>query len=433
MRAVEFIWQKRQGKRHTQLELESFIQDYVKGNLPDYQMSAWLMAVFFQGLDFEETSWLTSAMIHSGEILQFPGNSLLVDKHSTGGVGDKVSLMLAPMVAACGLKVPMMSGRSLGHTGGTLDKLEAIPGYRTSLTPGEMLAGLEQNGYFMTGQTERVVPADRLMYALRDVTATVESIPLITASILSKKFAEGASSLVFDVKVGSGAFMKTLPQARALGQSLVQTAQALGRRAVAVLTSMNVPLGRMVGNFLEVEEAYEFLNNRYEPDLGQVTFRLAAWMLRLGGVTETLEQGETLAKAKLEDGSALELFQKNVLTQGGNWREFEQQIGQRRAPIMKTFTAPHEGVFTEVDAQACGLIATGLGAGRNQKTDRIYPEAGLEWVIKPGKTVNKGTVIAKIWTNSEAKAEEAVFNLEQACRFEPKAQAEDQLILEEIV
>ncbi len=432
MRAVELIWQKRQGSRHSQQELEGFVQDYVEGRLPDYQMAAWLMAVFFQGLDFEETSWLTSAMMHSGEVLQFPGATLLVDKHSTGGVGDKVSLMLAPLAAACGLKVPMMSGRSLGHTGGTLDKLEAIPGYRTSLTPAEMAAGLAKNGYFMTGQTQAVVPADRLMYALRDVTATVESIPLITASILSKKLAEGASSLVFDVKVGSGAFMKTLPQARALGQSLVQTAQALGRRAVAVLTSMNVPLGRMVGNFLEVEEAYDFLHNRYEPDLGEVTFRLVGWMLFLGGLVGSVDHGIALAKTKLEEGTPLQLFRQNVLDQGGDWSLLEQQIGHRRAPVVLELRAPRDGFFAEVDTQVCGLVATGLGAGRSQKEDTLCAEAGLEWLIKPGQPVKKGDVLVKIWTDHEAKAAHALSRLEQACRFEQKASAQETLILEEL-
>ena len=300
MRPVDLIMKKRDGGELSGAEIDFLVEGFSRGEIPDYQFSALLMAIVLKGMVPEETARLTRAMIESGESWDLSGvPGPLVDKHSTGGVGDKISLVLAPLAAACGLRVPMMSGRSLGHTGGTLDKLESIPGYRTDLTFAQFKRGLEEVGFAMTGQSERVVPADRRMYALRDVTGTVESIPLITASIMSKKFAEGAQSLVFDVKSGAGAFMKSREQARLLSRSLVATGAGLGRRVVALITDMDRPLGRKVGNFLEIEETIDCLQGRGPADEMDLTFRLAGWMLTLGGVCPDPKTGEVYARARL--------------------------------------------------------------------------------------------------------------------------------------
>ncbi|HOX33997.1 MAG TPA: thymidine phosphorylase, partial [Spirochaetales bacterium] len=284
MRAVDIIMKKRGGAELAREEIAFVVKGYVDGSIPEYQVSAWLMAVFFRGMSPRETADLTELMLRSGKTMDLSGIAgPFVDKHSTGGVGDKVSLILAPLVAACGVKVPMMSGRALGHTGGTLDKLESIPGYRTGLSEADFRAFIQADGFAMTGQTAEIVPADKKLYALRDVTATVESIPLITASILSKKVAEGSEALVFDVKSGPGAFMKTVADAEALARSLVSTGTAMGKRIVGVITDMTEPLGRMVGNFLEIEETLDCLEGRGPEDLMEVTMRLSAWMLVAGG------------------------------------------------------------------------------------------------------------------------------------------------------
>ncbi|HBE46968.1 MAG TPA: thymidine phosphorylase, partial [Spirochaetaceae bacterium] len=307
MRAVDILMKKRAGETLTEAEIRFIIDGYVKGEIPDYQISALLMAIFFRGMTAKETAILTETMLDSGDRMDLSGiPGPFVDKHSTGGVGDKISLPLAPMVAACGVKVPMMSGRALGHTGGTLDKLESIPGYRTGLELSEFRKGLIEDGFAMTGQTARVVPADKKLYALRDVTATVESIPLITASILSKKVAEGADGIVFDVKCGSGAFMKTYNDARALASSLVATGTAMGKRVVAVLTDMSQPLGYKVGNFLEIEETLDCLEGKGPQDVMELTFRLGAWMLVLGGAAETIEEGRARCEEAISSGAALE-------------------------------------------------------------------------------------------------------------------------------
>ncbi|MFQ3621407.1 MAG: thymidine phosphorylase, partial [Spirochaetales bacterium] len=311
MRAVDIIRKKRDGEELGEEELRFLIGGCLEGAIPEYQISAWLMAVFFRGMSDRETAHLTKIMIESGETLDLSGlEGPFVDKHSTGGVGDKVSLILAPLVACFGIRIPMMSGRSLGHTGGTLDKLEAIPGYQIARDPQEFRKILQQVGYAMTGQSEKIVPADRVLYALRDVTATVESIPLITASILSKKFAEGADSLVFDVKCGDGAFMKTLTEAEALAHSLVHTGRGLNRKVVTVITNMDEPLGRMVGNFLEAEESALCLQGHTEgrEDLMEVTLRLCSWMLVAGGKAKNVDEGICLCRAMLNTGEPYKRF-----------------------------------------------------------------------------------------------------------------------------
>ncbi len=330
MRPVDLIIRKRDGGELGEQDIEFLVQGIARGEIPDYQVAAFLMAVVCRGMSDAETACLTRAMIRSGEVIDLSRVSgPLVDKHSTGGVGDKVSLPLAPLAAACGLRVPMMSGRSLGHTGGTLDKLESIPGYRTDLSPARFVEGVESIGFAMIGQSDTVVPADRRLYALRDVTGTVESVPLITASILSKKFAEGALALVFDVKTGSGAFMQTPEQARELAHSLVRAAGELGRRAAALITDMDQPLGRTVGNFLEVEEAVGCLQGRGPADLEALTLRLAGWMLVLGGLCPDADAGERIARVRLTDGSAWRRFLANVEFQGG---DVEVLLDPRREP-----------------------------------------------------------------------------------------------------
>jgi pyrimidine-nucleoside phosphorylase len=433
MRAVEVIAKKRSGSELTEAEIRFLIQGYTKGEIPDYQMSAWTMAVFFQGMSFAETGHLTRAMIDSGDVLHLEGvPGPLVDKHSTGGVGDKVSLILAPLAAACGLRVPMMSGRALGHTGGTLDKLDAIPGFTTALSQDKIREGLQSVGYIMTGQSLDVVPADRLLYALRDVTATVESVPLITASILSKKFAEGAEALIFDVKSGRGAFMDTPEKARTLAVSLVETARSLGRKAVAILTDMGQPLGRMTGNFLEVEESVFCLRGQGPADLMELTYRQVAWMLVAGGLVKTVPEGEELARSKLEDGSALKKWEASVSFQGGDLKLLNSQIGVRRSPFSRVLLAPASGWHGGWDALECGLAATALGAGRNKKEDEVLPEVGLEFLAKKGDKLSKGQGVLKIWADSQARLDETLFRLEKAWTLSADQPAPTPLVLGEV-
>ncbi len=434
MRAVEIITKKRSGAELTEAEIQFLIKGFVDGSVPDYQVSSWAMAVFFQGMTFTETGHLTRAMIASGGVLDLAGvPGPLVDKHSTGGVGDKISLILAPLAAACGLRVPMMSGRALGHTGGTLDKLESIPGFRTGLTQEEVRRGLHDIGYIMTGQSAEIVPADRLLYALRDVSGTVESVPLITASILSKKFAEGAEALIFDVKSGRGAFMDTLDKAKVLATSLVETARSLGRRAVAVLTDMGQPLGRMTGNFLEVEESVLCLRNQGPSDLMELTYRQTAWMLVAGGVAADVKAGEALARKHLENGDALERWEKSVAFQGGDVKTLNAQIGKRRAPFQREVAAPRAGWHGGWDALECGLTATALGAGRSTKEDKVSPDVGLEFLARYGDKLESGQGVVRIWADSQAKLDQALSRLSKAWTLADTAPAAQPLIQGEVV
>jgi pyrimidine-nucleoside phosphorylase len=410
---------KRQGEILSAEEIAFLVRGYVDGSIPDYQVSAFLMAVFFQDMTPEETGYLTREMIDSGRTIDLSALSgPFIDKHSTGGVGDKVSLILAPVAAACGLKVPMMSGRSLGHTGGTLDKLESIPGYRTDLTSQRFAEIIGQCGFAMTGQSSDVVPADRKLYALRDVTATVESIPLITSSILSKKFAEGADALVFDVKTGSGAFMKTPEDARRLARALVDTGESLGKKVAAVLTRMEAPLGSKVGNFLEVEESLAMLNcpealtrvpnDRRSDDLLNVTIRLTAWMLVAGGLAGTVDEAAQQCRAAIDDGSAWARMEENIRAQGGDPAALYERLGTFRAPVAGTIPAAGDGVLTGIDAYAVGMGGVYLGAGRNTATDDVHPDVGFELLRKPGDTVAAGDVIMNVWGHTDEAVRQAV-------------------------
>lgn len=443
MRAVDLVAKKRDGGTLSREEIAFLVGGYVDGSIPEYQISAWLMAVYFQGMTREETGHLTDVMIQSGTVFDLSGLAgPFVDKHSTGGVGDKVSLILAPLAAACGVAVPMMSGRALGHTGGTLDKLESIPGYTTALDMRRFRAVLAETGFAMTGQSADVVPADRLLYALRDVTATVESIPLITASILSKKFAEGADALVFDVKCGSGAFMKTQDDARRLAQSLVETGDALGKRIVAILTRMEEPLGHMVGNFLEIEESAaclqgEMCGRRLETDarsadLMEVTLRLTGWMPVLAGVCETVEEGCRMARQQLQSGEAWRRFRRNVELQGADWAGFEQRFGSFRANVQRTVDAREGGYVQSVDAYDVGMAGVYLGVGRNRADDAVLPDVGVELHAKRGDRVVAGDPLCTIYAATEQAAETAAARLEAAYRIGSTQPDAVSMILEEV-
>jgi len=433
MRPVELIMKKRDGGAFTEAEIGFLVEGFSRGEIPDYQFSALLMAIVLKGMSPEETAWLTRAMIRSGEVIDLAGVPRpLVDKHSTGGVGDKISLVLAPLAAACGLRVPMMSGRSLGHTGGTLDKLEAIPGFRTDLPRERFVHALDEIGFAMIGQSEAVVPADRKMYALRDVTGTVESIPLITASIMSKKFAEGAEALVFDVKCGSGAFMKSIGDARALAGSLVRTGAGLGRKVVAVLSDMDQPLGRKVGNFLEVEETIDCLRGRGPRDVMDLTHRLVAWMLVAGGVCPGVAEGEQLSRARLADGAAWKLFLKSVEFQGGDVECILDPSRGPRAPVVRPLPSPADGAVRRIDAYRIGLASVVLGAGRSRKEDAVFPGVGLSLLRTQGEPVRRGEPLALVHGQSEAAVGQALALCAQAFEIGPEAPGPGARVLEEM-
>ncbi|WP_038107907.1 thymidine phosphorylase [Treponema pedis] len=438
MRAVDIIMKKRGFKGAdllplTREEIEFIVSGYVKGEIPDYQISAWLMAVYFNGMTFEETAALTEIMLHSGAVMDLSGiTGPFVDKHSTGGVGDKLSLPLAPIVAANGIRVPMMSGRALGHTGGTLDKLEAITGYRTNLNIEEFRNFISKTGFAMTGQTEEIVPADRLMYAMRDVTATVESVPLITASILSKKVAEGSEALVFDVKCGSGAFMKTLEQAEALAVSLTGTAKAMGKKATAFITNMNEPLGNTVGNFLEIEETIDILQGKGPEDTTSLTLKLASEMLILGGKAKTEDDGLRLAKEAVSSGKAYELFMQNVELQGGNTKTLLEEVKKRRSPFVEKLIAEQDGYIESIDAFKTGLAGVNLGVGRNKTTDSVCPDAGMEILKHKGDAVKKGDVIMNVYGKNSECLTGAIKILKDSVKYSSYAPSKEALIFKVI-
>ncbi len=435
MLATDIIAKKRDKEQNSYEELEWFINGYVKGEVAEYQVSAWLMAVVLNGMTFDETAHLTQVMIASGS--RFDLSSLagkpLVDKHSTGGVGDKISLPLAPLASAMGLFVPMMSGRALGITGGTLDKLESIPGYRTALSEKEFVQFISLNGYAMTGQTKEIVPADRLLYALRDVTSCVESVPLITASILSKKFAEGAQSFVFDVKYGSGAFMPTPKAAHTLANSLVKTMQVLGRPSVALITNMDQPLGLMMGNFLEMEESYLCLKGEGPADVMELVKRQAAYMALAGGVVKTMGEGEALVVKTLASGEPVKRFLANITLQGGDVQAFEASVGQRRAAHWHDVVADENGFIGRIDAGIIGRSGLALGVGRTKTTDKVAALAGIEFFKKAGDAVQKGESLCRVYAESEAQLAAALSMIPIAFTVQPKKPTNVVMIHEEIL
>jgi pyrimidine-nucleoside phosphorylase len=397
------IEHKRDGGALTADQWSELIRAYVAGQVPDYQMSALLMAIYFRGLEPAELAALTDTMIDSGDRLRFDGLPRPVaDKHSTGGVGDKVSLLLAPMVASCGVAVPMMSGRGLGHTGGTLDKLESIPGFRTNLTLRETKAQIERLGCAMLGQTPEIAPADKRLYALRDVTATVESIPLISASIMSKKLAEGLTGLVLDVKTGSGAFLTDLSKSIELARTMIGLGEARGCPTVALLTAMDRPLGRACGNALEMEEAIEGLRGSGPPDLMEVTYALAAEMLVLVRAAPGLREARALLEDSVASGRALETFARVIEAQGGNPAVIEDPGVLPHAQAVVVYRADVCGVVSSVERRRIGRSIIELGGGRTAVEDVVDPTVGFVVTVKPGDPVRAGEPIASIFAKDEA-------------------------------
>ncbi|MDR3116052.1 MAG: thymidine phosphorylase [Treponema sp.] len=433
MRAVDIIIDKRNGKELSREALRFLIQGYVAGEIPDYQIAAWAMAVFFQGMSPKEIAVLTEVMLRSGKSMDLSGIAgPFVDKHSTGGVGDKTSLIVAPLIASLGIKDPMMSGRALGHTGGTLDKLEAIPGYRTALEAQEFREILGKTGYAMTGQTKDMVPADRLLYALRDVSGTVESIPLITASILAKKVAAGADALVLDVKYGSGAFMKDPEEAEKLARSLVNTGAALGRQIIALITDMDEPLGNMVGNFLEIEESLDCLEGKGPRDLMEVSLELAARMAVLGAKAADAREGRRICEAALASGKPRRLFLENIRDQGGDPKEVLEMRGKYRSSYSAEIRASRGSYISRIDAGKVGHAGILLGVGRNRTEDPVSPTAGVQFHKKRGDRIDPGDPIMTLWAADEASLAGAIPQLEGAVEYAEIPPAPRTLVLQEI-
>jgi pyrimidine-nucleoside phosphorylase len=417
-RAVDLIRKKRDGGALSPAEIGYLVEGCTQGAIPDYQMAAWLMAVVLRGMTREETAALTNAMLHSGEVLDLsflPARK--VDKHSTGGVGDKTSLVLAPLVAAGGLFVPMISGRGLGHTGGTLDKLESIPGFRVGLPVAEFHSVLKVCGCCMIGQTEKIAPADRKLYALRDVTATVESPYLICASIMSKKLAEGTDALVLDVKTGSGAFMKKEEDAVFLAELMVETGERMGKQMVALITDMNQPLGRMVGNALEVEECIEVLHGGGPQDLRDLCLELAAWMFYLGGTVKTVAQGKQLFEEIIASGKAFGRFRQMVELQGGDVSVIDDPSRLPHADHHVEVPSPQAGYITAIACEDVGAACVILGGGRERKEDSIDPSVGIVVHKKIGDKVASGEPLCTIYCHSDAQAARAKRLLEESYRI----------------
>jgi pyrimidine-nucleoside phosphorylase len=407
-RVIDLIRKKRDGAALSTAEIGYLVQGCSDGSIPDYQMAAWLMAVVLKGMSREETAALTNAMLHSGEVLDLsflPAKK--VDKHSTGGVGDKTSLVLAPLVAAAGLYVPMISGRGLGHTGGTLDKLESIPGFRVGLSVAEFHRVLKACGASMIGQTEKVAPADRKLYALRDVTGTVESPYLICASIMSKKLAEGTDALVLDVKTGSGAFMKKEEDAVFLAQLMVETGELMGKRMAALITDMNQPLGRMVGNALEVQECIEVLHGGGPADLRELCIELAAWMLFLGGASKTVAQGKKVSEEIIASGRAFERFRHMVELHGGDISSIDDPSRLPSADHRVEVSSRLAGYVTAIACEQVGTACVILGGGRERKEDSVDPAVGIVVHKKIGDQVSAGESLCTIHCHSDKQAARA--------------------------
>src|SRR5688572_3664162 len=409
------IAKKRDGQALERSEIEAFVRGATDGSWADYQLSALLMAIFLRGMNAEETAHYTTAMMRSGVVADLSRvRGIKVDKHSTGGVGDKVSIVLAPMVAACGVPVPMISGRGLGHSGGTLDKLESIPGFRTSLSLHQFGAQVAKIGCALIGQTSDLAPADKKLYALRDVTATVECIPLICGSILSKKLAEGIDALVLDVKFGRGAFMKTKSEARELGAALIQAGRAGGKKVRALLTSMEEPLGRTVGNALEVAEAIACLRNEGPQDVMKVTYALGTQMLLLGEAATNESDARHQLERVVASGAALAKFRDILSAQGGDVRVTDDPIRLPRAKHIDGIMAKRAGTVSEVHAMKVALAALRLGAGRVRAEDKVDPAVGIAELMKVGERVEAGATLCAIHANDTALLEEARASLENA-------------------
>ncbi len=416
MLMVELIRKKRDGEKLTDEEINYIVEGIVKGEIPDYQTAAFLMAVYFRGMDLDETVALTKAMMQTGEVIDLsdiPGPK--VDKHSTGGVGDKVSLILAPLVASFGVKVPMISGRALGHTGGTLDKLESIPGFRTNLTVDEFRNAIRDVGLAIIGQTDTIVPADRKMYALRDVTATVSSIPLITSSILSKKFAEGTEALLLDVKTGSGAFMASFEDAHALAQNMVRIAHGMNKKAIALITDMDQPLGNYVGNALEVLESVETLKGKGPDDLRELVTIEAGYMLVMADIVDDHDKGKKMAEENLNNGKAYEKWVDMIVNQGGDPEAvFSEEFVKTEFEV--TVNSKDSGYLVSYDTREIGIAATILGAGRLLKEDKVDHSVGIRVMKKINDPVEKDEPVFKVYANDRERLDRAIEILSKCYR-----------------
>jgi pyrimidine-nucleoside phosphorylase len=431
MRAYDIILKKRNGLELSSEEIQFLIDGYVKGTIPDYQMAAFCMAVFFRGLNPGETSVLTRAMADSGDrvdLSEIPG--IKVDKHSTGGVGDKTTMIVVPLVACLGVPVAKMSGRGLGHTGGTVDKLESIPGFRTDLPIDEFIQTVKNAGAALIGQTGNLVPADKKIYALRDVTATVDSIPLIASSIMSKKIAAGCDALVLDVKVGSGAFMKNKEEARKLANLMLDIGRAMQIRTAAVLSSANQPLGKGIGNSLEVKEAVETLQGNGPGDLKELCIQLAAQMLLMGKGMKDQKNAVKQVTEALESGAALNKFREIIEAQGGNSAVVEDTTLLPNAELTLQVTSPREGYIQKFDTEKVGLAAACIGAGRSRKEDKIDPSAGIVMHKKIGDTVFRGEPLATLHFNSGAPCEQASDIILDAVQIGRERPASEPLIID---
>lgn len=425
MNPSQIIAKKRDGGELSRLEIEAFVGGFTRGEVPDYQMSALAMAIYLRGMSAVETAALVEVMLGSGAVMTWPDALPVVDKHSTGGIGDKTSLPLAPILACCGLHVPMISGRGLGASGGTLDKLEAIPGFRTNLSLAELKTVVEQVGCVITGATADLVPADRKLYALRDVTATVASIPLITASIMSKKLAEGLDALVLDVKHGSGAFMKSLADARTLARSMVDVGMQMGVKTVGLITDMNQPLGRMCGNGVEIDESIEVLQGGGPPDLMELTLALGAELLVAAGISKSTEAAFDLQVNQLESGDAMEKFAEMVRAQGGDLDTPRPRAAEH------VITAERSGFVAAVDTEALGWAIIDLGGGRKALGDQIDPSVGLEMLVRLGDAVRTGDPLVRLFA-TPVHRDSSAMQIRRAITIADKQPSLAPLIVEQV-
>lgn len=431
MNAYEIISKKRDGKSLSTEEIKYFINGYTIGEIPDYQMSALLMAIYLKGMDQEESQALMESYLYSGNIVDLghiPG--FKVDKHSTGGVGDKVSIILAPIVAAAGVMVPMISGRGLGHSGGTLDKLESIPGFRVDYSIEEFKNIIKKTGACLIGQTAELAPADKKIYALRDVTATVQSIPLICASIMSKKIAEGIDALVLDVKTGAGAFMKEYDQALELAKSLIRMGEDAGKRTIAYITDMSQPLGHTIGNWIEVEECIQCLHDQGPDDLMEVTHQLAGAMIYLGGKSESIDSGINISKSMIKNGHAWEKFLELVIAQNGNTQILLEPEKYEKPAFKEQIRSKESGWIDSIDAFEFGTVAVHLGAGRFKSDEQIDNTAGIRLACKVGQKVEKESLLFTVYTNKKDVLGETVTRLLNAVKISNKPVTPQKMILD---
>lgn len=432
MNFLDIIQKKKENKALSEEEIKFFIENYVKGEIPDYQVSAFLMAVYFNKLNLDETYYLTKAMIDSGDrvdLSEVPGSK--VDKHSTGGVGDTVTLVLGPLLASVGLVFAKMSGRGLGHTGGTLDKLESIPGFNINIDGKEFVEILKKSNIAVIGQTENIVPADKLLYALRDATATVDNVSLIASSILSKKIALGTDGLVLDVKVGSGAFMKDIPSAVELSELMVNLGKKFGRNTKAIITSMNEPLGDAIGNSLEVIEAINILKGKKSGHLKEIALRIGSKLMIMEGLAKTEDEARKVLEGKISDGSAIEKFKEMVELQGGDSSYIDDTDKFKKSSIIKDITSEETGFVKSIEAIEIGIASRDLGAGRHKKGDVLDLSAGIYLHKKVGDFVEKGEKIATIYTEKENEVAGAIDRIKAAYAFSDKRE-DYKLIIEEI-